>query len=128
MIHDSPMTLLFGADSACYLGCIHTCLVLFSLIKINSGLFPPMVRIFWAGVNTVIALWCATKQPNQDPAEEVVSVRSQTNSGMVRLICEYELASIRPNCRKHAQKRTARAYSTVVCISIASITCLNCNA
>ncbi len=79
------MTLLFGADSACYLGCIHTCLVLFGLIKMNSGLFPPMVRIFWAGVNTVIALWRATKQPNQDPAEEVVSVRSQTNSGMVRL-------------------------------------------
>ncbi len=33
--------------------------VLFGSIKTNSGLFPPLVRIFWAGVNTANALWCA---------------------------------------------------------------------
>ncbi len=66
-----------------------------------------------------ITLWCAPNKPHRDPAEEVVSVRFQTNSGTVRLRCEYEPASIRPNCRKHSKKHTARAYSAVVCISIA---------
>ncbi len=31
-----------------------------------------------------------TKQPNPGPAEEKVSFRLQTNSGTVRLRCEYE--------------------------------------
>ncbi len=33
--------------------------VLFGSIESNSSSFPPLVRIFWAGVNTAIALWCA---------------------------------------------------------------------
>ncbi len=37
-------------------------------------------------LNTAIA-----KQPHRDPAEEVISVRFQTNSGTVRLRCEYDL-------------------------------------
>ncbi len=44
------------------------------------------MRIFWAGVNTTIALKGRTKQPYRDPAEEVVSVRFQTNSGTVEWI------------------------------------------
>ncbi len=41
------------------------------------------------------------KQPNRNQAEKVVSVRFQTKSGMVHLMCEYDPTSIRPNCRKH---------------------------
>ncbi len=52
------------------------------LIESNSSLFPPFVRIFWAGVNTAIALGWAK-------AEEVVSVRSQTNSGPVEWINQW---------------------------------------
>ncbi len=67
-----------------------------------------------------------TKQPYQDPAEELVSVRFQTNSGTVCLKCEYDPTSIRPNCRNHAPKQTARTCRAAVCVSF---TCfLNNNA
>ncbi len=67
----------------------------------------------------------AHKQPNRDPAEEVVSVRIQTNSCTVRLRWEYELPSIRPNCRKHAQKHSLRIYC---CCLHFNCLFLNCNA
>ncbi len=57
--------------------------VLFRSIESNSSLFPPLVWIFWAGVNTTNRTLVGTKQPYRDPAEEVVSARFQTNSGMV---------------------------------------------
>ncbi len=59
-----------------------------------------------------------TKQLYRDPAEDVVSVCFQTNSGTVHLRCEYDPTSIRPYCRNHAQKQTACTCSAVVCVSI----------
>ncbi len=55
--------------------------VLFGSTELNSSLFPS-----WCGSFGQVwfnrTRW-RTKQPYQDPAEEVVSVRFQTNSGTV---------------------------------------------
>ncbi len=100
-----------------YLGCIHTCLVWFDWNKLKF-VYPLgadlLGRCEYSNRTRV-----RTKPPHRDPAEEVVSVRFQTNSGTVRLMCEYEPVSIWPNCKNHAPKHTAHAYSAVVCISIA---------
>ncbi len=53
-----------------------------SWIESNSSSFPPLVWIFWTGIYSYRTL-VRTKQPYRDPAEEVVSVRFQTNSGTV---------------------------------------------
>ncbi len=42
--------------------------VLFGTIESNSSLFPPLVRIYWAGVNTEIALGCG---PNNHTETEL---------------------------------------------------------
>ncbi len=74
--------------------CVFGC---FSLVKSDSGLFSLLVRFVWAGVNTVIALSCWSKQQHQDPLEEVVSVRSQMNSAALNLWWEHDPTSIRPS-------------------------------
>ncbi len=50
--------------------------VLFGSIELNSSSFLPLVWIFWAGVNTAIALWCG---PNNH-AETQLKKRSQSAS------------------------------------------------
>ncbi|MED6283651.1 hypothetical protein CHARACLAT_011100, partial [Characodon lateralis] len=66
-------------------------------INSNSG---GAAEIHSSGVNTLKRPLVRTKQPNGDPLFEVVLVRFQTDSGVVRLWSEYEPAPIRTNSRK----------------------------
>ncbi len=57
--------------------------VLFNLIEFNSSSFPPLVRIFWAGVNTAIALGCG---PN-NRTETQLKRRSRSGSKQTLVWC-----------------------------------------
>ncbi len=46
--------------------------VLFGSIESNSSLFPPLVRIFWADVNTAIPLGCGPNNHEQKKGSELV--------------------------------------------------------
>ena len=57
------------------------------------------VGLRWCECNRLTLM--RTKSAGQDLPEELVSVRFQTNPGMVRLRCESERSSIRSSSKKH---------------------------
>ena len=59
------------------------------------------MQTIWAGVNTNHRTLVRTKQSDQDPAGEVVSVHFQTNPGAVRLTCESEHTSVESSSKNH---------------------------
>ncbi len=64
-----------------YKGCIHTCLVWLDWIKLKF--VSPLCADFLGRCEYSNRTRVRTKQPYRDPAEEVVSVLFQTNSGTV---------------------------------------------
>ncbi len=76
---------------------------LLSSVNSTSGSFSSLVCCVWVGVSTVIKLWCASKQPNRDLFEEVISgdLWLQTNNGTVRLWYEHKPTPILQNCKKN---------------------------
>lgn len=59
----------------------------FSPFKLNPSSFSQLVQFICAGMNTLIALGCRSKQPHGNALEEVVSeeVRFQMNTRGVHL-------------------------------------------
>ncbi len=53
------------------------CPYLFGSVEWNSGLFSPLVRFVYVGVNTVIELGWGPKRSDRDQFEEVASVKNE---------------------------------------------------
>lgn len=75
----------------------------FNLVESLSGSFPPLVQLVWPGVNAAISLGCRPKADRRSTLRlwpkslEVMGIRFQANSAAVRLWCERDQSSIRPN-------------------------------
>lgn len=68
----------------------------FSLVKPHQSSFHPLVWFVLAGVSAAIAHQQQTKQADCDLREEVVLIRSQTDSKAACLCWECDLTLMRP--------------------------------